>query len=401
MLDTIQKLITQAAKNLNLDNQQLDYLLHINAEYKFNVKLDDHRSYKAYRVQHNNKLGPYKGGIRYHPKVDLDEARALATLMSFKTAVAGLPLGGAKGGIAIDPSPLNDNDLEVLSREYVRNLYRYIGPDKDIPAPDVNTNSTIIDWMVDEYQKLSGDSSQASFTGKSIANGGSLGREAATGRGGVIAVVELLDNYSKPNKTLSFAVQGYGNVGSYFATVAAELYPSWKLVAVSDSSSTLYNPSGLDALQLAGYKAKNGKFENYSGSGISHQSSNSILKMDIDVLVLAALEDAVNEKNMKEINADYIIEMANGPINFTAIDYLTKRGVIVLPGIVANAGGVVVSYLEWLQNKQRENWSESKVNLKLAGYMKATVKQMMSESKMHKVSLPEAAFMVAIKRLLK
>ena len=400
MLDTTQKLITKAAHTLGLNKEQIDSLLYINAEHRFKIKLDDKRSYKAYRVQHNNKLGPYKGGIRFHPKVDLNEARALATLMSFKTAAVGLPLGGAKGGIAVDPVSLSGHDLEILSRKYVQRLYRHIGPDKDIPAPDVNTDSTVIDWMVDEFQKLTGDTTRASFTGKSITAGGSLGREAATGRGGVIALSELLKDSGYPMRELTFAIQGYGNVGSFFATVAAEQHPEWKLIAASDSSATLFDLKGLDALKLASLKANHGRFKDFQSSSTDHQASDDILKTDVDVLVLAALEDTVTETNMKTIKAKYIIEMANGPIGYKAVDYLTKKGAIILPGIIANSGGVIVSYLEWMQNRQHEHWSEKKVNSQLSNYIEKAVKRMVVESNQAKISLPEAAFTMAIKQLV-
>lgn len=401
MLDTTQKLITKAAKTLKLSKEQTDELLYINAEHQFEIQLDKNRSFKAYRVQHNNKLGPYKGGIRFHPKVDLDEARALATLMSFKTAAVGLPLGGAKGGIAVDPLLLDKRDLELLSRKYVQYLYKHIGPDKDIPAPDVNTDSTVIDWMVDEFQKLTGDTTRASFTGKSIAAGGSLGREAATGRGGVIALSELLKDCNFPLKNPTFAVQGYGNVGSFFATVAAKQFPGWKLIAASDSSATLFNPKGLNALKLADFKAKQVSFKDFQVPGVSRQARDDILKLDVDVLVLAALEDTVTATNMQSIKAKYIIEMANGPISYEAINYLTERGSVILPGIVANSGGVIVSYLEWVQNRQHESWSEEEVNSKLSDYIEKAVKRMVTESNRAEISLPEAAFTMAIKQLIK
>jgi glutamate dehydrogenase/leucine dehydrogenase len=240
MLKTAQQLITQAAQKLGLDESSIAALLATDAEHQFEIELDSGKKLHAYRVQHNNKLGPYKGGIRFHPDVDLDEARALATLMSLKTAAVGLPLGGGKGGVAVNPNDFTEKELEEISRKYVQGLHKFIGPDKDVPAPDVNTNSTIIDWMVDEYQNITGDTSRASFTGKSIKNGGSLGRDAATGRGGVIALSELLEYDGISDKQLTFAVQGYGNVGSYFA-VLAESYPNWRFVAASDSASTIYS----------------------------------------------------------------------------------------------------------------------------------------------------------------
>src|SRR5579862_3346168 len=212
MLDTAQKLIRETGKKLALSDEQIEQLINTDAEHKFEIELSGSGKYQAYRVQHNNKLGPYKGGIRFHPRVDYDEVRALATLMSFKTAAVGIPMGGAKGGIAVDPKKLSKEALEELSRKYVRGLKDHIGPDKDVPAPDVNTNAQIIDWMADEYAKLTGDKTKASFTGKSVKNGGSLGRDAATGRGGVIVLREILNKLSISGE-MTYALQGWGNVG--------------------------------------------------------------------------------------------------------------------------------------------------------------------------------------------
>jgi glutamate dehydrogenase/leucine dehydrogenase len=275
----------------------------------------------------------------------------------------------------------------------------FIGPDKDVPAPDVNTNSQIIDWMMDEYQNITGDTSRASFTGKSIKNGGSLGRDAATGRGGVIALSELLKYDGLSDKKLTFAVQGYGNVGSYFAVIA-EKYPNWKLVAVSDSATTIYGKNGLDANNLAEFKESHGRFSDYKAEDIKTLSSEDIIGLDVDILVLAALGDAITEDNMLEVKAKYIIEMANGPVDKAAIDYFTKKKVSVLPGIIANAGGVIVSYLEWLQNKKNEHWDEDEVNTQLTDYMKRAVSNLVKVSKEPGViNLPEAAFIIAIRKL--
>jgi len=399
MLKTAQQLIKEAAQKLGLDESSIEALLATDAEHQFEIELSNGKKLHAYRVQHNNKLGPYKGGIRFHPDVDLDEARALATLMSLKTAAVGLPLGGGKGGVAADPSNFTEAELEEVSRKYVRGLHEFIGPDKDVPAPDVNTNSTIIDWMVDEYQNITGDKTKASFTGKSIKNGGSLGRDAATGRGGVIALSELLKYENMSDAELTFAVQGYGNVGSYFAVIA-EKYPNWKLVAASDSASTIYSEDGLDATDLAKFKESHGRFSNYKASEIQVLSSEDIIGLDVDILVLAALGDAITEENMRDVKAKYIIELANGPVDKTAIDFFTKHKVVILPGIIANAGGVIVSYLEWLQNKKEERWSEEKVNTQLTTYMEKAMENLVKVSKEPGViNLPEAAFIIAIRRL--
>lgn len=399
MLETAQALITRAGRKLGLDDETIDKLIATDAEHVFKIKLSSGKEFDAFRVQHNNKLGPYKGGIRFHPEVNLDEVRALATLMSFKTAAAGLPMGGGKGGVSVDPKALDQKELEELSRKYAKQLTPHIGPDKDVPAPDVNTNSTIIDWMVDEYEAETGDRSKASFTGKSLGNGGSQGREAATGRGGVIMLAEYLKHIDRADKPITYAVQGFGNVGSFFATVAAKDYPNWKLVAASDSQAAIYNPEGLDAAQIDEYKSKGQRFANYKGGGARVISNDELLALDVDVLVLAALGDSVNTSNYKSIKSGTLLELANGPVGDKALDKLSARGVTILPDIVANAGGVIVSYLEWVQNKNGQRWTETEVNRKLEDYMKRASQALFKTAEEHKVNFKEAAFMNAIKRL--
>ena len=398
MLETARKLVKKAAKGLGLTDKVINELLKNNAEHIFEIKLQNGQKFKAFRVQHNNKLGPYKGGIRFHPGVNLDEVRALAMLMTLKSAAVGLPLGGAKGGVVVNPKELSEAELEDLSREYVRHLKDYIGPDKDVPAPDVNTNAKIIDWMVDEYEKLTADTTHASFTGKSIRNGGSLGRPAATGRGGVIVLRGLLKKMGKKDDKLTYAVQGFGNVGSYFALIAEKEHPNWKLVAASDSSATIYNAEGLSSKELAEFKKGGGHFKNYKKSA-KVLPSEAIIGLAVDILVLAALEDAVTENNMRQVKAKIVVEMANGPVNFAAYEYLTKKGVIIIPDIVANAGGVVVSYFEWLQNKKGEHWSEAKIDGKLEEYMVQAVDKLYKMADKQQIPLKEAAFMLALKRL--
>ena len=396
MLDTAIKLIKDAGKKLNLSDEQIDNLIATDAEHKFEIELSNGNKHQAYRVQHSNKLGPYKGGIRFHPNVDFDEVRALATLMSFKTAVAGLPMGGGKGGVVVDPKNLTEAELEELSRKYVRGLHQHIGPDKDVPAPDVNTNAKIIDWMVDEFEELSGDKSKASFTGKSIENGGSLGRDAATGRGGVIVLREVLNKLSISGE-VTYALQGWGNVGSFFATVAAAEQKGWKLVAASDSSGGAYDPSGLSAQKLNEYKNTGGNLAQYQqGRSVSNEE---LIGLEADVLVLAALENAVTDKNVAGVKAQIVLELANGPVSYDAYKELSARGVNVVPDILANAGGVIVSYLEWLQNKNEEHWAEDKVNRELENYLVKATDQVCDMAQKQNITLTEAAFAIAIKRL--
>lgn len=397
MLATAQHLIERVGKRLGLTADQIAYLLETDAEHQFEITLPSGRRHRAYRVQHKNVLGPYKGGIRFHPDVDLEEVRALATLMSLKTAAIGLPLGGGKGGVAVNPKELNAQELEELSRAYVANLAPHLGPDIDIPAPDVNTNSTIMDWMADEYQRQTGDTTRASFTGKSLGKGGSAGRQAATGRGGVIVLREILRHMHHTGQ-VSLAVQGYGNVGAFFGTVAATDQPGWQLVAASDSSGGVVNAVGLNAGALQRYKTAGRRLTDYGmGSRITNQQ---IIGQPVDVLVLAALGDVITNQNMSQVQAKIVLELANGPVNETAHDYLTAQGVIVVPDVLANAGGVIVSYLEWLQNKNGEVWTESRVNQELERYLVTATQTIWNYARIHHISLKEAAYSIALEKLL-
>jgi glutamate dehydrogenase len=396
MLETAHMFIDRAAAKLDIPTEVVRKLKKANHEHTFEIKLRSGKKFTAYRVQHNNKLGPYKGGIRYHPNVTLEEVQTLATLMSLKTAAVGLPLGGGKGGVTLNPHELEDGELEELSRKYARHLQPHIGPDKDVPAPDVNTNGRIIDWMVDEYETITGDRNKASFTGKTIRNGGSLGRDAATGRGGVLALAEFLELKGKTGKKITYAVQGFGNVGSFFASTAADMYPEWKLVAASDSEAAVYDRNGLDAKELQEFKESRGRFKNREGKKLSNEE---LLALDVDVLVLAGLEDSVTADNVDTLKTKYVVELANGPVMDKAFDKLTGKGVTILPDVIANAGGVIVSYLEWQQNLKGEHWPEKKVNDELARYMKKAVKNTYAAAERHNTDLKSAAFIVALERL--
>lgn len=399
MLRTAQTLIRQAGKKIGLDDEAIEEIIKANAEHEFEIDLGEGKKYKAYRVQHNNQRGPYKGGIRFHPNVDLNEVRALATLMSFKTAAVGLPLGGGKGGVAVDPKKLTPEQLEEVSRQYVRGLEPYIGPNKDVPAPDVNTNPAVIDWMVNEYEQLTGDTTKASFTGKSLDRGGSKGRTAATGRGGVIVLAELLKARGELEEPLTYAVQGFGNVGSFFATVAHKDHPNWKLVAASDSATGLVNTKGLPVTKLAEYKANRSRFADYTDD-VRKITNEELLELEVDVLVLAALEDVITDENAHEIKAKYILELANGPVNDSANEALERAKITVVPDILANAGGVIVSYLEWLQNKSGEHWPEDRVNQELYSYLVKATEDILEASKNYQVSLKEAAMLKGLSELV-
>lgn len=396
MLDSAQSAITEAAKRLGYSAEQIEALLEAEAEHVFEIEVSG-RKYPAFRVQHNSKHGPYKGGIRFHPNVTLDEVRALATLMSLKTAAVGLPLGGGKGGVAVDPRQLSPEEIESLARRYAQHLAPHIGSSKDIPAPDVNTNAQIIDWMVDEYEKTTQQSDKGSFTGKSIDNGGSHGREAATGRGGVICLVEYLEQTGQLNKSLTVALQGFGNVGYFFAQTMRE-YPNLKLVAVSNSKNTWVKDTGIDVSKSN--KSGLTRPENLTDlQGAATLPPEAILNQRVDILVLAALEDAITPQNAAEVQADIIVELANGPVTSTAEPLL--KGKIILPDVVANAGGVIVSYLEWQQNIHGQKWDEAKVNQKLADILVPATQKMIKRSDERQISFRQSAYEVAIDRLLR
>lgn len=399
MLHTAQELIKKVARKLELSDEDTAFLLKANAEHVFEIELSNGSKHKAYRIQHDNTLGPYKGGIRFHPDVNIDEVRALATLMTLKTAAVGLPLGGGKGGVTVDPKSLTKDQLEELSRKYAAHLSTHIGPNKDVPAPDVNTNAIIIDWMVDEFEKLTGDDSKASFTGKSVAKGGSEGREAATGLGGVLALREVLRLKKQSNQALSVAIQGFGNVGLYFSELLPEYLPKLTLIAASDSSGGVGSAFGLNPRALVSHKKTGKRLTEFVSEESVQLPGDSILYEEVDILVLAALGDAITEANMKNIKAQIILELANGPISEKADEYLTKKGAIIVPDVLANAGGVIVSYLEWLQNKNLEHWPEERVNKELEKYVVSSISEASEFADNHDVSLKEAAFAIAIRRI--
>ncbi len=397
MLDTATEIIARVADKIGVSKKQVAELMEADAIHEFEVVLGD-KSYKGFRSQHNSKHGPYKGGVRFHPGVNRDEVHALSILMSLKTAAVGLPLGGGKGGIAVDPNTLDKSETEQLAREYVRQLHPHIGPDKDIPAPDVNTSAQTMDWMEDEYSLVTGDTTKASFTGKSIENGGSQGRDAATGRGGVYCLEQYLDLFSHVNTPLKIAVQGFGNVGQYFALLASN-NPDWQVAAVSDSSATVFSGDKLDVKKLIVHK-KQQRLADFNDSDVQILGSEDIFAQDVDLLVLAAMENSVDKSNVSKIKASLILELANSPITTDAEAILISKNTIIFPDIIANAGGVIVSYYEWLQNRSNQQWTEVDVNKKLEKQIKTATKAMTLRAKKQKLSLKEAAVAVAIERLL-
>lgn len=400
MLETAHKSIRRAAQRLKMNPAHIEKLFEAEAEHIFEIEVEG-QTYPAYRVQHSSKRGPFKGGIRFHESVDLDEVRALATLMSLKTAAVGIPLGGGKGGVAFNPKGHEPGHIEAVARAYVRYLHPHLGSDKDVPAPDVNTNSQIIDWMAHEYQLQTGDSSNASFTGKSLQAGGSEGREAATGRGGVIALAQYIAAHPELPKPLTVAVQGVGNVGFYFAQIAEAELPV-RIVAASDSRRTLAVrdfTQNKQALTFKDVTFRKGVLDDINMPGTNFVESEDILEMKVDVLVCAALGDTITAENVNNISAGLILELANGPVDDEAYQVLCARGSESIPDIIANAGGVIVSYLEWQQNKKGEHWSEKEVNRQLETILSSAAKTIYERAKNEHISLRDAAFVQALEVL--
>ncbi len=391
--------LESVGQKIGLQPQLLDQLKHHDRilEVRLTIRRDDgsYATFIGYRGQHNNARGPYKGGIRFHQQVSKDEIKALSLWMTLKCAVVGIPYGGSKGGIIVNPHKLSIGELNRLSRAYVRAIYPIIGPDKDVPAPDVNTNSQIMAWMVDEFSHLNGKLSPATFTGKPISLGGSQGRNQATGKGGVDILQNLARYYKlEPNQT-KIAVQGFGNVGRWFAYFASRL--GYQVVAVSDSKGTIYNPQGLDINKVMAIKDKTGSVLNASGQKMDR---DAILTLDVDILVPAAFEDVITKANSKQIKAKYVIEMANGPTTVEAEKELIKRGIVIIPDVLANAGGVTVSYFEWVQNRQGYYWQEKEVFTKLEKIMTQAFTEMMVRVEKDKLSHRQAAYVNALDKIV-
>jgi glutamate dehydrogenase/leucine dehydrogenase len=350
--------------------------------------------FEGFRVQYSDARGPYKGGLRYHPQVDMDEVKALAFWMSIKNAVVNVPFGGGKGGVAVDPKQLSKNELEKLSRKFIDLIYKDIGPQFDVPAPDVNTTPEIMGWMVDEYAKLVWQMVPAVITGKPIELGGSEGREEATGFGGVEVLKKAAEEL-KLNKDATVAVQGFGNVGAHFAELAAAA--GFKVVAVSDSKSGIYNEAGLDIAKVHEYKKQNGKLEGFADS--KSVSNEELLELRVDVLVPAALENQIHKDNVDKIKAKVVLEMANGPTTPEADAILHARGIWVIPDVLSNSGGVATSYLEWVQNLEDKHWSKEEVLSKLTSYMQEAWKNVLETRNKYQTDFRNAAFILAIERI--
>ncbi|MDD5923904.1 MAG: Glu/Leu/Phe/Val dehydrogenase [Clostridia bacterium] len=392
----------KAATTLGLDENDYITLRYPERELKVScpVKMDDGsiKVFEGYRVQHSSVRGPCKGGIRYHEEVDDNEVKALAAWMSFKCAVANIPYGGAKGGIKVNPQELSLGELERLTRRFTSMIAPIIGPERDIPAPDVNTNAQIMGWIMDTYSVQKGFASPGVVTGKPLEIGGSKGRAEATGRGVMFATVMLLEKLDIDVKNCKIAVQGMGNVGSIAAKL---LYDRGaKIVAVSDVSGGVYDENGLPFDEIYAHVSQRKLLSDYKNDNLKRISNKELLTCDCDVLVPAALQNQITTENAADIKAKYIIEGANGPVSVDADEILEKNGVIVVPDILANSGGVVVSYFEWVQNLQSFYWEEDHVNELLKNNITSSFNEVWELSKEYKTSMRLAAYMVALKRIV-
>jgi glutamate dehydrogenase (NADP+) len=370
------------------------------------VRMDDGslRVFQGYRVRYNDLRGPTKGGIRFHPDVNMDEVQSLAFWMTFKCAAVSLPFGGAKGGVAVDPKQLSKFELERLSRGYINAIADFMGADVDIPAPDVQTNATIMGWMIDEYNNIQRKLCPAAITGKPLAMGGSLGRDAATGMGAFFAIEALIPLLGIERSQTTVAVQGFGNVGAAIADALSK--SGYRVVAVSDSRGGIYAKQGLDIPSIIHYKQSTRNFQavycqDSVCSIVEHEtiSNQDLLKLDVDILIPAALENQITEHNAHEIRAKYIFEIANGPVTPSADAILASRGIQVFPDILINAGGVTVSYFEWVQNRSGLYWTLEEVNTRLKQSMVKETLQIWQIAQQKQVSMRTAAYIHALSRL--
>ena len=396
--DTTNAFLQQALDCLNLDARYETLLKKPRRELRVELvmTMDDGTlgHFSGYRVQHDNSRGPYKGGLRYHPQVDIDEVRSLASLMTWKTAVVNIPFGGAKGGIQVDPSTLSIRELERLTRVFVGQLREFIGPRTDIPAPDLNTNGRVMAWIFDEYSRMYGFN-PAVVTGKPVELHGSHGRESATGRGCFFAIRDVLRHDGRDVRGARFALQGFGKVGSWVGRLLHEA--GAKIIAVSDEKGGVFAGDGLDIPALV---AHHGRHRTVAGfDGPETISNADLLACDCDVLVPAAIGHVLHAGNARDVRARYILEAANGPTTLEADEVFRSRGLTVVPDIYANAGGVTVSYFEWTQNMQEYRWAETTVNAELELYMSRALGEIYNTMDRYRVPMRTAAYVCAVERV--
>jgi glutamate dehydrogenase (NAD(P)+) len=400
-LDIVRHYFDIAAERLGLpdDLRVVFWTSYREVTVQIPIKLSDGKThvFSGYRIQHNGARGPYKGGIRFHPEVDIDEVRALASLMTWKTAVAGVPFGGAKGGVNCPADQLERAELQKITRSFLDKIEKVLGPTRDIPAPDVNTNAQTMAWMMDEYGKLHGHT-PAICTGKPIALEGSYGREQATGRGCVFMFREAAPQIGLSPAESTFVVQGYGNVGSWAARELADLGAT--LVGASDAYGAIRSDNGIDAHALAEHARDSGKLIEFDGDGVEQVEHDELLDIECDVFIPAALGAMIHESNADKLSCKVLLEGANSPTTPKADDILNDKGVFVIPDVMANAGGVVVSYFEWVQNLQHFRWDEDEVNDKLGKIMRKAYKSVHDRAEKDEVPLRVAAYALGIERVV-
>ncbi len=403
--ETMQRMqFTDAQKTIFREPQHVH-----KAELKITRDDGSTASYPAFRVQYNNARGPYKGGIRFHPLADEDEVKSLAALMAFKTAVVGIPFGGGKGGIQLDPKKMSKKELEALSRAYVQAFVQHLGPDKDCPAPDVNTTGEIMAWMRDEYENITGSYAPAMITGKPMSLGGSLGRDTATARGGFFILQELMQLEAKEPQNMRVIIQGFGNAGAHMAEFLHGT--GYTIVGLSDSQGGIYCAEGLDPQRIEKYKKSTGSVlgeyckgsvcdvEKMKMDNVQKVTNEELLELPCDILVPAALDNVINEGNAAKVKATYILELANGPTTPEADEILKKNGVTLIPDILANAGGVTVSYFEWVQGRSGEQWTAVRVDEDLRRIILEAFRDVHTEARNENLTHRQAAFAIGLKRI--
>lgn len=402
--DNVLKVVKQAAEILGYEESDYEAIKYPERELKVSVpvQMDDGtvQVFEGYRIQHSTSRGPAKGGIRFHPNVNNDEVKALAAWMTFKCAVVGIPYGGGKGGVICDPSKLSERELRAITRRFTASIAPLIGPDQDIPAPDVGTNAQVMGWMMDTYSMLKGHCVPGVVTGKPIDLGGALGRNEATGRGVMLTTKNILAKMGIPMEGTDVVIQGMGNVGSISAKL---LYKEgMKVIAVSDVSGGIYNPEGLNIPAILEYlsQSRRNLLSGYEEPGMTRIDNAQLLTLKTTVLVPAALENQINGDNAEQIQAKLIVEAANGPTTSEADAILERRGITVVPDILTNAGGVVVSYFEWVQNIQSVSWTEEHVNEELKKIMDKAFNAVWDITQEKQVTLRTGAYLIAVKRVV-
>lgn len=391
MIDIAFQQLEKACRELNLTEREIQSLKRFKKITKVKLKVNK-KKYIGYRVIHNNALGPGKGGLRFHPEETLDTIKSLAFWMTFKCSLANLPFGGAKGGIIVDTKQLSQREIEELSRTYIKKIHKHIGPHKDIPAPDVYTNSQIMAYMLDEYEKITKTHAPGVITGKPIELGGSLGRNEATARGAFYNIQEACKKLKLKSPTI--AIQGYGNAGYFLAKIAKE--NKFKIIAISDSKGGIYDQKGLDPDKVMEHKNQTGSVQNFS----QNITNNELLELETDILAPSAIENVITEFNAKNVKAKIIAELANGPVTTEADNILKNKNIFQIPDILCNSGGVIVSYFEWIQNNTGNYWELKEVQTKLKKIITENFSKVYNLAKEKNIHTRTAAYMIAIERVL-